>query len=210
MTLFTFCGVFCAIYAGLSCRWFLIDDSNDVSANTTSAISIGIFRYQVSSSGVDNDNVQCIPYNPLFLWKTHSWFFTAQICIVTASVLAICALVFAMIGVNKNPTAFFLFMSTGTQTACVASSLNWCDKLRDCPWLLGELFNALAACFFLISWIVAMCGIVKVDHVPRKPNDHEDRGSQYSTTAKIGSSVHHGEKPIDLESLPEHRRRFYS
>ncbi|KAG7349280.1 hypothetical protein IV203_011877 [Nitzschia inconspicua] len=172
ITMFVTFGLFCAFYATLSCRWFVFtpadvarNDWSFLPLNNTDVSSIGLFRYQIggddASDFEDPRHGQCAQYNPLFLGNDYSWLFTAQICLVLGPVMAVVAWIFAMIGVNKNPTSFFLLVATGVQASAVVASMSWCDEFFDCPWLLGSLANVVASCLFFLGWLLAMFGLKK-------------------------------------------------
>lgn len=190
ITIFVTFGVFCAVYSSLSCRWFVFtpadivrNDWSFLPLNDTKVASIGLFRYQVGENDVsfDDRHGQCVQYNPIFLGNDYKWLFMAQVCLVLGPIMACVAWLFAMIGVHKNPTAFFLLMATGVQASAVVASMSWCDEFFNCPWLLGSLANAVAAFLFLLSWILAMFGLEK--EKDEEQQDDESEGSWHSNSA---------------------------
>jgi hypothetical protein len=101
-------------------------------------------------------------------------------------VFATVAWILAMIGVNKNPTAFFLLLATGVQAASVVASMSWCTEFWDCPWLFGSLSNVAAACLFFLSWLLAMCCLAKEQR--KKENDTDDDEEEHHSTIAYGSA----------------------
>jgi hypothetical protein len=182
-------GLFCALYSSLSCRWYVFtpadvvrNDWSFLPLNSTEVASIGLFRYQIGGDNTafeDPRHGQCAQYNPLFLGSDYAWLYTAQICLVLGPVMGVVAWLFAMTGVNKHPTAFFLLVATGIQTTAVVASMTWCDEFYNCPWLLGSLANAVAACLFFLSWLVAMFCLQK----EKQKEDDSDASSWHSNSA---------------------------
>lgn len=183
VTCFVGTGMFFALYATLSCRWFVVNvtlsgvekwqslplDGN----NGTATASIGIFRYHESLNISDGSffssdiNGQCVQYDPLF--SDDKWKLTAQVCVILGPVLALVAFIVAMIDVNRNAFLSFILAATFVQSVSVIASMSMCDRYSNCPWLMGTLTNIFAACSFLVSFLIAICGLVpKTEDRPTK------------------------------------------
>ena len=195
-------GIFFCIYGSLSCRWFVSTQDEatleewDFLPSDKVVPTIGLFRYQVAGGSdttqgepfaPSSENIQCQQYTPLFLGSDYSWIYTTQICVVLGPIMTIVAWIFAILGVNKNPTAFFMLLATGLQAASVVASMGWCDEFWNCPWLAGSLANIAAASLFFLSWLLAMFGLKTEEQCSEKDGDSTN-SNFYSTTAKGGVS----------------------
>ena len=196
-------GMVFAILAIRSCRWFVFVQG-DYSHNRVfqdwtflperdmeTTTSIGLFRYQNTLINDDDDslsttiasttsayrvtdNDQCVPYTGFWVGIEHKWKFSSQLCIVLGTIFAFVSLCVIMVGADHFWICTFLLLTTGLQSATIISSLSWCDQYWNCPWLLGALVNLIAACLFLLCWVLAMWGLVGFK-VGNPNNNNTDR-----------------------------------
>jgi hypothetical protein len=153
-----------------------------------STIGIGIFRYQTTSIDhnensntttssthmtAGNDaftfmsNAKCVSYPKFWVGIDHQWKFTAQLCSALGTILAFVSCCVILVGADRFSVCVFLLLATGVQSATIISSLSWCDQYWNCSWLLGALANLTAACLFLLSWLIAMFGLVEIQTADR-------------------------------------------
>jgi hypothetical protein len=146
-----------------------------VGANIAAVQSLGLFRYQtgtmMTTTAADDSDVrtpitlthQCTRYEPLFQ-SDMTWVFVAQICFLVGPMVALIACLVAMIGANKYATTFLLFVATGVQATSVIFSMSLCETFWECPWLLGSLADVVATGLFFLSWLLAVCGLVRAKY----------------------------------------------
>jgi hypothetical protein len=199
LTAFCGLGIFFAISATLSCRWFDYDAASfeawDILPDDKNhTMSVGLFRYQTSPSG------QCIQYEPLFVGDVDgmSMMYAAQICVILGPIFACTAWLLAMVAVNKYPTVVFLLMATVVQCASVVASMSWCEGFGACPWQFGSITNTVAAAIFFVSSLLGFWGLVKEDEAAPPPKDAgEEDGSMEEEEA---DDDHDHPSIIDVES----------
>ena len=112
-------------------------------------------EYQAGRNAPETDHprhVQCTQYNPLMAGTDSGWLFSSQICAIVATVCAVLAGLFALTGINKNPTQAFLLLAAGTQIAAVLASIGWCHRFVHCAMLRGGSANVMAAILYSTAW----------------------------------------------------------
>ena len=187
-------GIFCAIFAIRSCRWFVFlqDESSEKrlvqdwsflpESDLEATISVGIFRYQLlpmeevydddensnaTTPSVANEaytttsNEQCVSYPEFWVGVDYPWKFATQLCSILGSIVAFASWCVMIVGADRCWICIFLVFAAGLQCATIISSLSWCDQYWNCPWLLGFLINLVAMCLFLMSWALAVWGLVE-------------------------------------------------
>jgi hypothetical protein len=227
ISVLTGAGIFLAMYATISCRWFVFDDTiNNSTGNNSvendslfsflpsinSTASVGLFRYQtkIGDGRIIEDEpnilatstILCTQYDPLFQLGT-IWMFTAQICVILGPIFAFVAWLLAMIGVNKHPAALFLLLATSVQAASVISSMTLCDKFWDCPWLLGSLSDVVATALFFLSWLLALCGLMREEAADDDEDDDHDEQSRVKSRMTGGGTDDGGDHPSILAMTDE-------
>lgn len=194
-------GICCAIVAIRSCRWFvflqnetnenrLVEEWEFFPEIMNSTTSIGLFRYETNNTityhevYADDDttdnlnhNIRCEPYPEFWVSADYRWQFTAQLFVMLGPIIAFQSLCLAIIGANRFWICTFLLLAMGLQTATVITSVSWCDRYWDCPWLIGAKVNLTAACSFLLGWLFAMLGLVD-------RNDNDNYNEQNSRAKK--------------------------
>jgi hypothetical protein len=202
ISVFVGIGICCALVAIRSCRWFvflknetnenrLIEEWGFFPEIMNSTTSIGLFRHETNNNisyevlyddttDTFNNNVRCEPYPKFWVGVDYRWKFTAQLFVMLGPIIAFQSLCLAIIGANRFWICTFLLLAMGLQTATVITSVSWCDRYWDCPWLLGAKVNLIAACSFLLGWLFAMLGLVD-------NNDNNNNNEQNSRAKKNNS-----------------------
>ena len=150
---------------------------------TNQATSIGLFRFFPSDTNdadeqqpIDFFSSQCHPYNSyrgihsvLIARETDPWMFTAQLCFILATVLACVALIDLCSYLLCRPLALEVvpyctskgwLLASGLQAASCMAATALCGgySFWSCPWLQGAHASAGAAWFYLLCWLLSICG----------------------------------------------------
>jgi len=174
-----------------------------------STISVGLFWYETSylyeggnktstmasSENYDNNfininddnaanNVRCEPYPEFWGGDDYQWKCTAQLFVMLGPIIAFQSWCLAIVGANRFWICTFLLLAMGLQTATVISSLSWCDRYWNCPWLLGAKVNLVAACSFLLGWLFAMLGLVD-NSAGNNSNEQQDSRKKKNSEERI-------------------------
>lgn len=170
----------CSIFSTLSCQWFAwtpLEDGSawgvfDLDSDANQATSVGLFRYHPAGL-VDDRGFQCRLYfvsgkSALLVSRdTDPWMFTAQLCWLLATLLA-CIASLSTATLLCRPLALrspcctksgWLLASGLQASSCVAaSSLCGGYDFWSCPWLQGAHASAAAGWFYLLCWLLSLCG----------------------------------------------------
>ncbi len=194
ITLFCAFGLFLALYSTLSCRWFVFNQDNlsfeawNFVPSKNDTVSIGLFRYQTTPDANQEDLMKnlahCSQFEPLFVGTGDPIIFTAQLCVIIGPIIAFVAWLLAMVGVNKGPTTFLLFLASSVQTTSIVASMSWCKSFWDCQLQPGGYSNIGAAGLFFLSWFLGVCCLVN-QPLPAKEIDVEESGDEESHTSRI-------------------------
>lgn len=233
--------------------WTPLDESNAwgvfaIDSTANQAESVGLFRYFFLGAGGEEDETNkdenfnnriqttfsCQLYADdnnnknndwllLISRKTDPWMFTAQLCWVIATVLAVlstlatippaccsfgfcscfsryfCCCCKATNGRASCCAACGWLLASGLQAASCLAATALCGgyDFWECPWLQGAHASAGAAWFYLLCWLLTVCGYRFVETTNKKNEDHRHHHRRRVTINNHHYHHHHGRQEDD-------------